>query len=164
MIAFLKSAGYRVICIDKTSFAGTGMVWNHIPHGAEDETGDRPLAERARWLRHASAFIGLSSGLSWLAWYAGTPVVLISGFTHPTKEFFSPYRVINWHTFNSCWNDVRVRFDHKDFLWCPRHAGTPRQFECTRLITADQVIATITKIPGLIGHDGGGAAPSHINP
>jgi autotransporter strand-loop-strand O-heptosyltransferase len=164
VIAFLKSAGYRVICIDKTSFAGTGMVWNHIPHGAEDETGDRPLAERARWLRHASAFIGLSSGLSWLAWYAGTPVVLISGFTHPTNEFFSPYRVINWHTCNSCWNDARVRFDHKDFLWCPRHAGTPRQFECTRLITADQVIATITKIPGLIGHDGGGAAPSHINP
>jgi hypothetical protein len=27
---------------------------------------------------------------------------------------------------------VRHRFDHKDFLWCPRHAGTPRQFECTR--------------------------------
>jgi autotransporter strand-loop-strand O-heptosyltransferase len=160
VIAFLKAAGYRVICIDKNSFAGTGMVWNHIPHGAEDETGDRPLAERARWLRHASAFIGLSSGLSWLAWYTGTPVVLISGFTHPTNEFFSPYRVINWHTCNSCWNDVRVRFDHNDFLWCPRHAGTSRQFECTRLITAEQVTATLKKIPGLIGGDGERAAPA----
>ncbi len=150
VVAFLKSSGYRVICIDQKPVHGTGIVWNHIPHGAEDETGDRPLAERARWLRHAAAFVGLSSGLSWLAWAAGTPVVMISGFTHPTNEFTTPYRVINWHACNSCWNDVRHRFDHKDFLWCPRHAGTPRQFECTRLITAAQVIATVKRIPGLI--------------
>jgi autotransporter strand-loop-strand O-heptosyltransferase len=153
VVAYLKQAGYRVICIDQKQVHGTGLVWNHIPNGAEDQTGDRPLAERARWLRHASAFIGLSSGLAWLAWAAGAPVVMISGFTHPTNEFFTPYRVINWHTCNSCWNDVRVRFDHKDFLWCPRHAGTDRQFECTRLITAEQVIAAIKRIPGLIAPD-----------
>jgi autotransporter strand-loop-strand O-heptosyltransferase len=151
VVRFLKAQGYRVICIDRNPVHGTGIVWNHIPHGVEDETGDRPLAERARWLRHAAAFVGLSSGLSWLAWAADTPVVLISGFTHPTNEFTTPYRVINWHACNSCWNDVRHRFDHKDFLWCPRHAGTPRQFECTRLITAAQVIATLNRIPGLAG-------------
>jgi autotransporter strand-loop-strand O-heptosyltransferase len=150
VIGFLKASGYRVICIDQKAVHGTGMVWTHIPHGAEDQTGDRPLTERARWLRHASAFVGLSSGLSWLAWAAGTPVVMISGFTHPTNEFTTPYRVINWHACNGCWNDVRHRFDHKDFLWCPRHAATARQFECTRLITATQVIATIKRIPGLI--------------
>jgi autotransporter strand-loop-strand O-heptosyltransferase len=150
VITFLKRAGYRVICIDQKPVHGGGLVWNQIPHGAEDETGDRPLTERARWLRHASAFIGLSSGLSWLAWAAGTPVVLISGFTHPTNEFATPFRVINYHACNSCWNDQRLRFDHKDFLWCPRHAGTPRQFECTRLITTDQVKATIARVPGLI--------------
>ena len=150
VVAFLKANGYRVICIDQKPVHGTGIVWNHIPNGAEDETGDRPLAERVRWLRHARAFIGLSSGLSWLAWAAGTPVVLVSGFTHPTNEFATPYRVINWHACNSCWNDVRHRFDHQDFLWCPRHAGTPRQFECTRLITATQVIGALQRIPGLI--------------
>jgi len=150
VIRFLKDNGYRVICIDQKPVHGTGLVWNHIPNGAEDQTGNIPLVERARWLRHASAFVGLSSGLSWLAWSAGTPVVMISGFTHPNNEFTTPYRVINWHTCNSCWNDVRVRFDHHDFLWCPRHAGTPRQFECTRLITAEQVIGTLRRIPGLI--------------
>jgi autotransporter strand-loop-strand O-heptosyltransferase len=149
VVSFFRNAGYRVICIDQKPFGGAGMVWTHIPHGAEDETGDRPLTERARWLRHAAAFVGLSSGLSWLAWAAGAPVVMISGFTHPTNEFSTPYRVINWHACNSCWNDVRERFDHKDFLWCPRHAGTPRQFECTRLITAENVIATIKRIPGI---------------
>lgn len=148
LVAFLKAAGYRVICIDQKATHGSGMVWNHIPYGAEDMTGDRPLAERARWLKHAAFFVGLSSGLSWLAWAMRTPVAMISGFTHPTNEFDTPYRVINYHTCNSCWNDVRVQFDHKDFLWCPRHAGTPRQFECTRLITVDQVKHTIQQIPG----------------
>lgn len=154
VIKFLKDAGYRVICIDQKPTHGTGLIWNHIPNGAEDETGELPLAERFRYLKHADFFVGLSSGLSWLAWAAGIPVVMISGFTHPTNEFDTSYRIINYHACNSCWNDPRVRFDHKDFLWCPRHAGTPRQFECTRLITSDQVIQTIQKIPGfrLQGH------------
>ncbi len=148
VVEFLKASGYRVICIDQRPVHGTGLVWNHIPYGAEDQTGDRPLLERARWLKHAEFFVGLSSGLSWLAWAMGTPVVLISGFTHPLNEFATPYRVINYHACNSCWNDVRVRFDHKDFLWCPRHAGTAQHFECTRLITAEAVRATIKRIPG----------------
>ena len=151
-VAFLAANGYRVVCIDQKPVHGSGLVWTHIPHGARDETGDRPLAERARWLKHASFFIGLSSGLAWLAWAVGTPVVLISGFTHPTNEFATPYRVINWHACNSCWNDPKLRFDHKDFLWCPRHAGTPRQFECTRLITPAQVRRTIERIPGFGRH------------
>jgi autotransporter strand-loop-strand O-heptosyltransferase len=148
IVAFFREAGYRVICIDQKATHGHGIVWNHIPHGAEDETGDRPLVERARWLKHADCFVGLSSGLSWLAWAAGTPVVLISGFSSVANEFSTPYRVINYHACNSCWNDSHMRFDHTDFLWCPRHAGTPRQFECTRLITAHQVKAAITRIPG----------------
>ena len=149
VITFLRDRGYRVVCIDQRPVNGGGIVWNHIPHGVEDQTGDRPLAERARWLRHATAFIGLSSGLSWLAWSAGCPVVLISGFTHPTNEFTTPYRVINWHACNSCWNDPRLRFDHHDFLWCPRHKNTPRQFECTRLITPQAVIAALRRIPAI---------------
>jgi autotransporter strand-loop-strand O-heptosyltransferase len=148
VVAFLKEAGYRVVCIDQKPVHGGGLVWNHIPHGVEDQTGDRPLAERARWLKYAEFFVGLSSGLAWLAWGVGIPVVMISGFTHPTNEFATPYRVINYNTCNSCWNDVRHRFDHKDFLWCPRHANTPRQFECTRHITATQVKAVIRTIPG----------------
>ena len=150
VIAFLKANGYRVVCIDQKATHGSGIVWNQIPHGVDDETGDRPLAERARWLMHAEFFIGLSSGLSWLAWAMGRPVVMISGFTHQINEFHTPYRVINYHTCNSCWNDPEVRFDHHDFLWCPRHKGTPRQFECTRLIQSKQVITAIKAIPEFV--------------
>ncbi|MEB3037479.1 glycosyltransferase family 9 protein, partial [Capnocytophaga ochracea] len=86
VVRYLKEIGYRVICIDQKPVHGTGLMWNHIPHGVEDETGNRPLSERARWLRHADFFVGLSSGLSWLAWAMGTPVVMISGFTSATNE------------------------------------------------------------------------------
>ena len=82
-VAFLKGLGLRVICIDQKPVTSVGNIRNTMPRGAEDETGDRPLVERARWLRHATLFVGLSSGLSWLAWAAGAPVVMISGFTHP---------------------------------------------------------------------------------
>ncbi len=146
VVGHLRARGFRVICIDQKPAHGSGLVWTHIPNGAEDMTGDHPLTERARWLRHAAGFVGLSSGLAWLAWAAGTPVLMISGFTHPTNEFATPFRVHNWHSCNSCWNDPALRFDHKDFLWCPRHAGTPRHFECTRLITAEHVLQVLDRM------------------
>ncbi|NVN06515.1 autotransporter strand-loop-strand O-heptosyltransferase [Asaia spathodeae] len=141
VIRHLNTLGYEVVCIDKSPVAGHRNHWNFIPHGTRDETGDRPLSERAYWLRHAAFFIGLSSGLSWLAWAARTPVVLISGFTHPSNEFETPYRVFNPHVCNSCWHDVRTPFEHGNMLFCPRHANTSRHFECTRLITAEHVIS-----------------------
>ena len=145
VVAHLKSRGYRVICIDQKPVHGSGLLYTHIPHGAEDETGDRPLSERARWLKFATAFVGVSSGLAWLANAVGAPVVMVSGFTHPTNEFATPYRVINWHTCNSCWNDPKERFKHDDFMWCPRHQNTPRHFECSKLITGVQVKAHIDR-------------------
>jgi len=148
IVAFLKAQGYRVVCIDQKPTHGHGMVWNHLPYGSEDQTGNKPLTERARWLKHADFFVGLSSGLAWLAWATQTPVVMISGFTPPQYRISDAARVVNYHTCNGCWNDVRVRFDHKDFLWCPRHAGTDRQFECTRLITAEHVKSAIRGVPG----------------
>ncbi|HWF01828.1 MAG TPA: autotransporter strand-loop-strand O-heptosyltransferase [Caulobacteraceae bacterium] len=145
VVQHLKASGYRVICIDQKPVHGSGLLYTHIPHGAEDQTGDRPLSERARWLKHADAFVGLSSGLAWLAWAAGARVVMISGFTHPINEFTTPFRVINWHACNSCWNDPKERFAHTDFMWCPRHQNTPRQFECTRLITGAHVKAALDR-------------------
>ena len=152
VVQFLKDNGYRVLCIDKEKVHGTGLNWNFIPYGAEDFTGDLPLQQRIDLIKDADFFIGLSSGLSWLAWCCKVPVVMISGFTHPTNEFETPYRVINYHTCHSCWNDMRLDFDHFDFLWCPRHKGTDRHFECTKLISPEQVITTIKKIPTFKGN------------
>ncbi|MBS0984465.1 autotransporter strand-loop-strand O-heptosyltransferase [Gluconobacter cerinus] len=146
VVSFLRGLGFRVICIDQKSLHGQGLVWNHIPYGAEDQTGDRPLAERVWWLRHSAFFIGLSSGLSWLAWAAECQVVMISGFTQPFNEFYTPWRVINRNVCNGCSNDVRHQFDPSDYFWCPRHKDTPRQFECTKAITSSLVISTIRRL------------------
>ncbi|MCQ2445010.1 MAG: autotransporter strand-loop-strand O-heptosyltransferase [Mailhella sp.] len=157
VIEFLHKSGYRVVCIDRDRINGRGIVWNHIPWGVEDLTGNFPLQQRVDIIKDADFFIGVSSGISWLAWACRVPVVMISGFTNPNNEFHTPYRVINYHTCNSCWNDTRIDFDHFDFLWCPRHKGTDRQFECSKLITSEQVISTIKKIPVFQEFTHGGA-------
>lgn len=146
VIKHLKAKGYRVLCIDKAATVGQGYTWNHLPHGVEDHTGDKPLSERIALLAHADFFIGLGSGLSWLAWACKIPVIMISGFSLPTCEFHTPYRVYNTHGCMGCWDDITIDFDHKDFLWCPRHKGTERQYECTRLITGQQVIGHIERL------------------
>ncbi|MDR2443440.1 MAG: autotransporter strand-loop-strand O-heptosyltransferase, partial [Deltaproteobacteria bacterium] len=74
VINHLKSLGYRVLAIDRESTVGMGFTWNQIPHGAEDFTGNLSLSKRIEVLRHADFFIGLSSGLSWLAWACNIPV------------------------------------------------------------------------------------------
>ena len=99
----------------------------------------------AKMLHHAEFFIGLSSGLSWLAWAAWIQVVLISVFTLPICEFKTPYRVHNTHVCHG-WDAIDVNFDHHDYFWCPRHKGTERQFECSRAITSKQVINTIERL------------------
>lgn len=146
VVSYLKKRGFRVICIDQDAVSGSGLTWNHIPYGAEDQTGNRPLSERAWWLRHAEFFIGLSSGLSWLAWGAGCRVIMISGFTQPFNEFYTPWRVINRNVCNGCSNDPRYTLETSDYFWCPRYKNTPRQFECSRNITPEQVITTIEKL------------------
>ncbi|GHV52453.1 autotransporter strand-loop-strand O-heptosyltransferase [Deltaproteobacteria bacterium] len=142
---YLRSLGYRVLAIDKEATVGMNFTWNHIPHGAEDFTG-ATLSECIALLAHADFYIGLSSGLSWLAWACKIPVVLISGFSLPLCEFGTPYRVYSTHGCMGCWDDTALAFDHHDFFWCPRHKGTDRQYECTRLITGRQVIGHIDRL------------------
>lgn len=149
VVASLRARGLQVVCIDQKPRHGKNDFWQSIPDGAIDATGDLALTERARWLMHASAFVGLSSGLSWLAWTMGTPTVLISGFTLPHNEFATPYRVINENVCTGCWHDPALRYDHDDFHWCPRHKGTDRAFECTREISPADVLSALDNVPAL---------------
>lgn len=146
----LRERGLAVVCIDQKPRYGQGDFWQDMPAGAIDATGNRPLAERARWLAHATCFVGLSSGLAWLAWTMGAPVVMVSGFTEAHNEFDTPYRVsAPSGSCSGCWHDPALRFNHDDFHWCPRHQGTARAFECTREITPEQVLAAIDRVPGV---------------
>ena len=147
VIKHLKESGYKVYCIDKETVTGQGIATNHIPWGVEDDTGNKPLQERIDILKDCDFFIGLSSGVSWLAWCAGCPVVMISGFTNPFNEFYTPYRVINTLFCHGCWNDERCDFDHYDYMWCPRYKGTEKAYECSRVISPKHVLNVLKNIP-----------------
>jgi FkbM family methyltransferase len=144
--AYLKSLGYRVLAIDRETAEGMSFSWNRIPREAEDFTGNLPLSDRIALLRHADFFIGLGGGPSWPAWACEIPVIMISGFSLPNYEFYTPYRVYSTHGCAGCWNEVAVDFDHRDFFWCPHFEGTERRYECTRLITGKQVIGHIDRL------------------
>ncbi len=146
VIAYLKDKGYRVLCIDKDRVLQVENAVFTMPEDAEDFTGNLPLQERVNLLAHADFFIGLASGLSWLAWASGTPVIMIAGFSLPFTEFYTPYRVINYHGCTGCWNDCSNSLDLKNFFSCPRYAGTDRVFECSRLITPEHVCHMIDRL------------------
>ena len=104
-------------------------------------------------LARADLFIGLPSGLSWLAQAAGCPVVMISGITLPQTEFYTPYRVSNDFVCHGCYNDLRVSWNDPARP-CARHQGTQRELECSREITPAQVIEAVERLrrdKGLIG-------------
>jgi autotransporter strand-loop-strand O-heptosyltransferase len=90
-------------------------------------------------------FVGLGSGLSWLAWACELPVVLISGFSEEYSETtLDTYRVINKNVCTGCFN--RYRLNASDWNWCPDHQNTERQFECTKEITSQMVIDKINEV------------------
>ncbi len=135
IIQYLKALDYEILCIDKYSSFGIENHMNDIPEGCIDKTGDVDIQERITDIINCDFFIGLSSGLSWLAWALNKPVVMISGFSNPSSEFFTPYRVFNENVCNSCWNDENCKFDRNDWLWCPRN----KNFECSKNITPKMV-------------------------
>lgn len=135
VVNYLKNLGYEVVCIDKHYFFGNVDMMNKIPYNAVNKTGDLPLEDRINDLYHCEFFIGLGSGLSWLAWACEKPVVMISGFSDPKSEFYTKYRVHNKNVCNSCWNDPNLPFDKGNWAWCPRN----KDFECSTEITFDMV-------------------------
>ena len=145
VVAFLKQQGYRVLCIDKERFTGIPGSFTFLPYEAEDYTGAKPLQERINLIKDADFFIGLSSGLSWLAWGCKIPIVMISGFTEPWNEFYTPYRIINHNVCHGCWNDIK-HFDLENYCNCPRHQNDQQRFECTACITPARVIEVIKQV------------------
>ena len=143
VVDYLKTLGYRVFCIDKYAEADNDELIIKKPDGAEDFTGDFSIMERANMLYHAQFFVGLSSGLAWIANAVNCPVVMICGFSQSWFEFYTPYRVANRLVCNGCLNDIRVNYLNKR---CPYHHDTPRELECQKKIHPRQVVNAINQL------------------
>jgi autotransporter strand-loop-strand O-heptosyltransferase len=141
-VDYLKTIGYDVVCIDKQEYFGTDKKMNCIPKGCINKTGDISLQERMNDLYFCDFFIGLTSGLSWLAWSLEKPVVLISGISKENTEFFTPYRVTNTNVCHGCATEKGYEFDRDDWMFCPKN----KNFECTSSITFEMVKEKIDKL------------------
>jgi hypothetical protein len=139
---YLISKGYDVVCIDKEKEFGFNDFVNKQPVGVIDKSGNIDLQDRITDIYNCEFFIGLGSGLSWLAWSIGKPVIMISGFSHPKSEFITPYRVFNDTVCNSCWNDKEIIHGNKPWEWCPKD----KNFECSVEITPDMVIEKVNQL------------------
>jgi autotransporter strand-loop-strand O-heptosyltransferase len=103
---------------------------------------DTSMESTMDWIYHSTFFVGLSSGLSWLAWALGKQVVLISNFSEYDHEFLSNcIRITNDKVCHGCWNKRDIKFDKGDWNWCPYQ----KNFECQTSITADMVINKISR-------------------
>jgi autotransporter strand-loop-strand O-heptosyltransferase len=129
VINYLHEKGYKVInvSLEENPFDNCEQIINHN------------IFDTMALIDHSEFFIGLGSGVSWLAWALGKEVVMINNFAEEDHEF-ECIRITNKNVCNGCWNNQNFKFDAGDWSWCPIFKNTPRQFECQRSITADDVI------------------------
>jgi autotransporter strand-loop-strand O-heptosyltransferase len=134
---YLISKGFKVINVAKNG----GDIKNVT------KIKDTSIENTMNYIHHSEFFIGLSSGLSWLAWGINKHVVMISNFTEEDHEFNTNCtRIVNHSVCNSCWNNSNFKFDKGDWNWCPEHKDTPRHFECHKSITSQMVIDKIQNL------------------
>lgn len=128
LTAYLNSKGYKVYEISSEESDIPGVI------NPENTSLDYTM----ELIDGCKFYIGLSSGLSWLAWAMNKPVVMISNFTNSDHEF-ECIRITNTQVCHGCWNDPMFKFDKGNWWWCPRHEDTPRQFECHKSISVNDV-------------------------
>jgi autotransporter strand-loop-strand O-heptosyltransferase len=140
VVDWLNNKGYTVKLLSKE---GDDYMGNKLPKGIVHHPNG-PIELVMDEMKKSKAFIGIGSGLSWLSWSLDTPTVLISGFSYDWAEMQDCIRITTPKgKCEGCFN--RLRLNAGDWYWCPDHKGTDRQFECTKSITSEMVIAELEK-------------------
>ena len=146
--AILRKRGYTPVTVEKDEMYGTPPFFNGVPSKSNKQIG-KTLLDAVNIINHSEFYIGLSSGMSWVAHALGKKVVIISNFTEDWNEFdlsLDDYiRITNKSVCHGCWNKVNVEhtFNKNDWYWCPLHKDTERQFECHKSITVNDVMEKI---------------------
>jgi autotransporter strand-loop-strand O-heptosyltransferase len=147
---FLRKKNLTPVCVDYHDNFGIPPLRNHIPSNCVNKTG-LSVEDASNYIYHSEFFIGLSSGLSWLAHAMNKKVCMISNFTEDWHEFdlsSDDYiRITNKNVCHGCWNRMNIDYKLNEIDWysCPRHENTDRQFECHKAIKPIDVIEKINK-------------------
>jgi autotransporter strand-loop-strand O-heptosyltransferase len=144
LCSMLRKEGLTPVIIEKDEMFGIEPYRNGMPIKANKKLGLN-LDDTMNYIQHSEFYIGLSSGLSWLAHSMDKKVAMISNFSEDSHEFdlsFNDYkRITNKSVCHGCWNKVNKEhnFDPSDWYWCPLHKNTEREFECHTSITPQMV-------------------------
>lgn len=144
----LRKRGYTPVTVEKDEMFGSPPFYNGVPSKSNKQIG-KSLREAVNLINHSEFYIGLSSGMSWVAHALGKKVVMISNFTEDWNEFDLSsdgyIRITNKSVCHGCWNKINIdhSFDKNDWYWCPNHKNTDRQFECHKSITPEMVLENI---------------------
>ena len=146
--SLLRKEGITPVTVEKDSLFGVPPFFNGVPSKSNKKIG-QSLLESMDIISNCEFYIGLSSGISWLAHAMGKKVVMISNFTEDWNEFdinTDDYiRITNKSVCHGCWNLINKEytFDAQDWYWCPKHRNTEREFECHKSITPEMVMEQI---------------------
>ena len=86
LCGMLRKKGYTPVVLEQHETFGVVPYWNGMPSKANKKFG-QSLLETMNYIQHSEFYIGLSSGISWVAHAMGKPVVMISNFTEDWNEF-----------------------------------------------------------------------------
>ena len=141
----LRKKGLTPVCIDRDFSFGIQGHFNEAPSKSVKKNG-LSLEDTINYLYHCEMFIGLSSGLSWLAQGLKKPTVIISNVTSKDHEHIDErtLRIYEESVCHGCFH--KYPFDASDWLWCPVYRNDEqRRFICTKAITPESVMEQIEK-------------------
>jgi len=139
----LRKKGLTPVVVEKDFSFGIPGHMNEVPSKAVRKIG-LPFNEVLNYLQHAEMFIGLSSGLTWVAQGLGKPTVIISNATSKDNEYIDDktLRIYEESVCHGCFH--KYPFNANDWLWCPVYRNDEaRRFICTKAITPESVMQQI---------------------
>lgn len=148
----LRKYGLTPVVVEKDELFGSKPFFNGIPSGPIKRIG-MDFYDVLNYIYHCEFYIGLSSGLSWVAHSMNKKVAIISNFTEDWNEFdlnCEDYiRITDKSVCHGCFNKMVTEEEksqvRNNWYYCPLHSGTNREFECHKSITPDNVIDSINK-------------------
>tara|TARA_R110000851_G_scaffold314791_1_gene476978 strand:- start:1449 stop:3773 length:2325 start_codon:yes stop_codon:yes gene_type:complete len=145
VVEYLNSEGYKVVLVDQFTQFGSNNCMNIAPKNIINKSNLK-LSDVTSVINKAEFHIGISSGLSWLAWAVNTPVVLVSSFTKPYCEFTTNcIRIYNDTPTSGYFNTHRL--DPLDWNWYPfKDLKNMEDWYEVENITPEQVINKIKTI------------------
>lgn len=139
IVEYLRGLGYKIVVVDKNRTFGAKGSFNTIPD-CDYFAGDDSFDEIINLIRNSDFFMGLSSGLSHLAWALNKPIVQICGSVSKNYEFTNPYRVQKQSGCINCWN--MSKFEPSNWLFCPSGLN----FSCSKDVSFEIVKEKIDQL------------------